>query len=43
VTAYQYQEKENGYWVTKPIHVLDSGIDFSSTLKLFSSVLKEKD
>ena len=24
----KYQEKENGCWVTKSVHVLDSGIDF---------------
>ena len=42
VTAYQYQEKENGCWVTKLIHVLDSGIHFSSSSKSISNVLKER-
>ena len=43
VTLYQYQEKENGCWVTKSIHIFDSGIDFSSNSKSSSNVLKEQD
>ena len=43
VTAYQYQEKENGCWVMKLIHVLDSGVHLSSNSKSSSNVLKEQD
>ena len=35
VTAYQYQKKENGCQATKPIDVLDLGIDFSSNTNQF--------
>ena len=43
VTAYQYQNKENGFWVTKLIHFLDSGIHFSLSSKSISNVLMEQD
>ena len=43
VTACQYQKKENGCWVTKLIHVLDSGIHFSLSSKSISNVLMEQD
>ena len=43
VTVFHYQEKEDGCWVTKSIHVLNSGIDFSSNSKSISNVLMEQD